>query len=114
MKLFGVVGFQNGDSSSRGLPASCVMTVFGTSAIDIRSEITRYGDKGLSSLVRYGRHFASHGSFIARMRRLTIGVRPRGLPLRRSCNARYSMFSINFESPSSGYSVGMFLLMSIG
>ncbi len=64
----GVVGFQKGDSSSRGLPASWVMTVFGTSATDIRSAMTRYGDSGLSSLVRYGRHFAIHGSFSARMR----------------------------------------------
>src|SRR5580658_9133764 len=102
MKLLGVVGFQNGDSSSRGLPASWVMTVLGTSAIDMRSEITRYGDKGLSSLVRYGRHLASQGSFMARMRRLTFAVRPRGLPFRRSCKAACSMFSINFESPSNG------------
>src|SRR5580658_10778991 len=114
MKLLGVVGFQKGDSSSRGLPASCVITVFGTSAMDIRSAITRYGDSGLSSLVRYGRHFAIHGSFSALMRRFTRGVRPRGLPFRRSCNAACSMVSINFESPSNGYSVGMFLLMSIG
>src|SRR6187431_3207768 len=46
----GVVDFQNGESSSRGLPASWVMTVLATSAMLIRSQITRYGDSGLESL----------------------------------------------------------------
>src|ERR1700683_3000948 len=102
MKLFGVVGFQKGDSSSRGLPASCVMTVLGTSATDIRSAITRYGDSGLSSLVRYGRHCAIQGSFNDLMRALTARVRPRGLPFSRSCSASYSIASINLESPTNG------------
>ena len=37
----GVVGFQKGESWSRGLPASCVMMVLATSTVFCRSQITR-------------------------------------------------------------------------
>ena len=39
---------QNGESWSRGLPASWVMIVFATSTVCIRSQITRYGDSGVA------------------------------------------------------------------
>src|SRR5690606_15423402 len=107
----GVVDFQNGDSSSRGLPASCVMMVFDTSAMCMRSQITRYGDSGFDSLVRRGIHSAIQGSLAFLMSAWIWLVRPRGF-FSRSRSASCSMPSASFESPSSGCLAGMFLLMS--
>ena len=97
----GVTGFQNGDSSSRGLPASCVTIVLGTSAICMRSQITRYGDSGLESLVRRGIHSAHQGALSSLMRAATPAVSPRGF-FRRSFRASCSIASVSLESPSKG------------
>ena len=108
----GAVDTQNGESWSRGLPASWVMMVLSRSTARARSARTRYGLRGTSSEVSFGRHSASHGSRTALISSAT-GAGSRGAETRDSSSPS-SASRTSFASPISACSHATSLLMSIG
>src|SRR5215216_8094080 len=108
----GAVGFQNGTIWSRGLPASWVMIVFGTSTVCSRSQITRYGLIGVEVSVSFGVQSSIHLVLMSAILAATPSPRPRGLFLSRSLTSRSRASSTSAASPMIAWFASMSLFRS--